>query len=115
MEKNNKWCVDILKWQLFWEKNCKETIIVRRTEYISKRDRKIVLSVFVKYWCIFLYHKCKVEYIKLEVVKVILIRFKIEKKVINIVWKMKWVNIFANDSLIIGWREYIFFEWIKEI
>jgi len=28
------------------------------------------LSVFINYWCIFLYHKCKVEYIELEVVKV---------------------------------------------
>jgi len=27
----------------------------------------MVLSVFVKYWCILLYHKCKVEYIEFEV------------------------------------------------
>ena len=40
----------------------------------------MVLSVFVKYLCIFLYYKCKVKYIELEVVKVVLIRVIIEKK-----------------------------------
>jgi len=34
----------------------------------------MILSVFIKYWCILLYHKCKVEYIELGVVKIILIR-----------------------------------------
>ena len=33
----------------------------------------MVLSALVKYWCIPLYHKCKVEYIELNAVKVILI------------------------------------------
>jgi len=40
----------------------------------------MVLSVFGKYWCILLYHKCKVEYIELGVVKVVLIRVIIGKK-----------------------------------
>jgi len=34
----------------------------------------MVLSALVKYWCIIHYHKCKVEYIELEVVKVVLIK-----------------------------------------
>jgi len=34
----------------------------------------MVLSVLVKYWCILHYHKCKVEYIELGVMKVVLIR-----------------------------------------
>jgi len=38
------------------------------------------LSAFVKYWSILLYHKCKVEYIELGVVKVVLIRVIIGKK-----------------------------------
>ena len=39
---------------------------------IKKKCKEIImgLSVFINYWCIFLYHKCKVEYIELEVVKV---------------------------------------------
>ena len=40
----------------------------------------MVLSVFDKYWCILLYHKYKVKYIKLGVVKVVLIRVIIKKK-----------------------------------
>ena len=36
--------------------------------------KKIVLSVLVKYWCIFHYHKYKVEYIELKVMKRVLIR-----------------------------------------
>jgi len=28
----------------------------------------------IKYWCIHSYHKCKVEYIELEVMKVVLIK-----------------------------------------
>jgi len=40
------------------------------------KERKIILSVFVKYWWILLYHKCKVEYIELRVVKVVLIRVR---------------------------------------
>jgi len=36
----------------------------------------------VKYWCIHSYHKCKLEYIKLRVMKVILIRVIIEKKLL---------------------------------
>ena len=39
----------------------------------------MVLSVLVKYWCIFQCHKCKVRYIKLRIMKVILIRV-IKKK-----------------------------------
>jgi len=34
----------------------------------------MVLSAFVKYWCILHYHKCKVKYIELGVMKVVLIR-----------------------------------------
>ena len=41
----------------------------------------MILSVFVKYLCILLYHKCQVEYsIELGVVKVVLIIVIIEKK-----------------------------------
>ena len=40
----------------------------------------MVLSVFVKYLCIHLCHKCKVEYIELRVMKVVLIRVIIRKK-----------------------------------
>jgi len=41
---------------------------------INVGERKIVLSAFVKYLCILHYHKCKVKYIELEMMKVILIR-----------------------------------------
>jgi len=34
----------------------------------------MILSVFIKYLYILIYHKCKVEYIELGVVKVVLIR-----------------------------------------
>jgi len=34
----------------------------------------MVLSVLVKYWCIFYCHKCKVEYIELGVMKIVLIK-----------------------------------------
>jgi len=34
----------------------------------------VVLSALVKYWCILHYHKCKVKYNELEVMKVVLIR-----------------------------------------
>jgi len=34
----------------------------------------MVLSFLVKYWCILHYHKCKVEYIEVRAIKVILIR-----------------------------------------
>jgi len=40
----------------------------------------MVLSVLVKYWCILHYHKCKVEYIELGVMKVVLIRVVKRKK-----------------------------------
>jgi len=40
----------------------------------------MVLSVLVKYWCIYHYHKYKVEYIELRVIKVVLIKVIIEKK-----------------------------------
>jgi len=40
----------------------------------------MVLSVFINRWCIILYHKCKVEYIELGGVKVILIIVIIGKK-----------------------------------
>jgi len=40
----------------------------------------MVLNAFVKYWCILHYHKCKVEYIELGVMKVVLIRVIIGKK-----------------------------------
>jgi len=49
----------------------------------------------------FLYHKCKVEYIELRVVKVVITRFIIEeKKVINIVLK--------NE---ISQKKYFFYKW----
>jgi len=40
---------------------------------------KLFFSALVKYWCIIQYHKCKVEYIELCVMKVILIRVIKEK------------------------------------
>ena len=47
---------------------------------ISERERKMGLSALINYWCILLYHKCKIEYIELGVVKVVLISVIIEKK-----------------------------------
>jgi len=47
----------------------------------------MVLSDFVKYWCIFHCHKCKMKYIELRMMKVVLIRVIIGKKVINIALK----------------------------
>jgi len=44
------------------------------------KERKIVLSALVKYWCILHYHKYKVEYIELKMMKVLLIRVIKEKK-----------------------------------
>jgi len=40
----------------------------------------MVLSVLVKYLCIFHYHNCKLKYIELRVMKVILIRVIKRKK-----------------------------------
>jgi len=40
----------------------------------------MVLDAFVKYLCILLYHNYKVEFIEMEVMKVILIKIIIEKK-----------------------------------
>jgi len=39
----------------------------------------MILTALVKYWCIIHYHKCKVKYIELKVIKVILIRVVIKK------------------------------------
>jgi len=39
----------------------------------------MILSVLIKYWCILHYHKCKVEYIELRVMKVVLVIVIIEK------------------------------------
>jgi len=47
---------------------------------ICKKERKMSLSDLINNWYILLYHKCKVEYIKLRVVKVVLISVIIEKK-----------------------------------
>jgi len=55
------------------------------------------LSVLINYWCILLYHKCKVEYIELRVVKVVLICVMIEKKVINIVLKSEMGQFFLDN------------------
>jgi len=51
--------------------------ILRKSVYV--KERKIVERL-VKYWCIPHYHKCKVEYIELGVMKVVLIRVIIEEK-----------------------------------
>jgi len=51
-----------------------KTHFTRKKNVKTKEREKIVLSAFVKYWCILHYHKCKVEYIELEMMKVILIR-----------------------------------------
>jgi len=40
----------------------------------------MILSALVKYWWIFHYHKCKMKYIELGVMKVVLIRVIIRKK-----------------------------------
>jgi len=40
----------------------------------------MILSVFVKHWCILHYHKCKIKYIELRVMKIILIKVIIERK-----------------------------------
>jgi len=50
---------------------------------ISERERKMGLSALINYWCIHLYHKCKVEYIELGVVKIILINVIIGRKKSN--------------------------------
>jgi len=59
----------------------------------------MILSALINYWCIYLYHKYKVEYIELKIGKVVLIRVIIDKKIINIVLKTEigqffWDNIF---------------------
>jgi len=67
----------------------------------------MVLSALVKYWYILHYHKCKVEYIELRVIKVVLIiiikgkfffllvcYYGKEKKVINIVLKSEMAQLF---------------------
>ena len=41
----------------------------------------MILSVFVNYWCIFHYYKCKVKYIELKVMKIILFKVIIKKKI----------------------------------
>ena len=46
---------------------------------ISERERKMVFSALINYLCILLYHKCKLEYIELGVVKVLLISVIIGK------------------------------------
>ena len=40
---------------------------------MSEIERKMILGVFVKYLFILPYHKCKVEYTELRVVKVVLL------------------------------------------
>jgi hypothetical protein len=57
-------------------------------------ERKIIISALVKYWCILHYHKCKVKYIELGVMKVILIRVIKGKKIINIVLKSEMTQLF---------------------
>jgi len=46
---------------------------------INEGERTIILNVLVKYLCIRHYHKYKMKDIDLRVMKVILIRFIIEK------------------------------------
>jgi hypothetical protein len=84
----------------------------------------MVLSALVKYWRILHYHKCKVKYIEMVVMKVVLIRV-IKGK---IYWNgsdesciEKWNDsvilglffFFANGSIIMGRREYISITPIK--
>ena len=59
----------------------------------------MILSALINYWCIYLYHKYKVEDIELKIGKVVLIRVIIDKKIINIVLESEisqffWDNIF---------------------
>jgi len=39
---------------------------------VKEREREMILRALVNYWCIYHYRKCKVEYIELRVMKVIL-------------------------------------------
>jgi len=42
-------------------------------------EREDDFECLVKYWCIYDYHKCKVVYTELEVMKIVLIRVIIKK------------------------------------
>jgi len=52
-----------------------------------KGEEKIVLCALIKHWCIYHYHKYKIEYIELRVIKIIL-TWIIIKKIINIILKI---------------------------
>jgi len=56
------------------------------------KEKKI--ECLVKYWYISHYHKCKVKYIELEAMKVVLIRVIIGKKVTNITMKSEMNQFF---------------------
>jgi len=62
---------------LIFVNSSKATSIVKRKKYTKKsvyvKERKIVLNIFVEYGCIHDYHKCKVKYIKLRIINLILI------------------------------------------
>jgi len=60
----------------------------------------MVLSAFVKYWCILLYHKCKVEYIELGMMKIILIIVLI-KKIIIVVLKSKMGQQYSWENIVL--------------
>jgi len=50
---------------------------------------------FIKYWFIHHYHKCKIKYIKLRVMKIIVsIKIIIEQKIIDIILKKKISRLF---------------------
>jgi len=51
------------------------------------------------FWCIHHHYKCKLEYIELKVIKVILIRVIIEKIYLILYWKLKWVLYFKTIKI----------------
>jgi len=60
----------------------------------------MVLSVLVKYWCIYHYQKCKLEDVKLGMIKVVLIIVYSWKKVINIALKSEMSKLFWDNILL---------------
>jgi hypothetical protein len=65
---------------------------------INKGERKVVLSALVKYWC-------KVEYIELRMMKVVLIRVIKGKIESNIVLRIEMTQLFW-DIFFYKWLNY---------
>ena len=58
----------------------------------------MVLSAPINYWCIYLYHKYKVEYIELEAAKVVSIRVIIDKKILLLVSNIRKYSFLGSLS-----------------